>query len=199
MSEIQVLTTGEAAKYCGVNFRTVIRWIERGRLKAYKLPGRGDHRIQTQDFVAFLRDNNMPVPPELVGTNNRVLVIEDQPEMAAAIRRTLKRAGYDVEVAKDGFIAGTMLMRHNPALVTLDLKMPGMDGYQVLNFIREQEDHSQVKVLVVSAETREGLARAKTSGADDILPKPFDNSELLAKVSQLIGDGQPVSAPDQLV
>ncbi|UTA48615.1 response regulator [Simiduia sp. 21SJ11W-1] len=191
MSEIQVLTTGEAAKYCGVNFRTVIRWIERGRLKAYKLPGRGDHRIQTQDFVTFLRDNSMPVPPELVGANNRVLIIEDQPEMAAAIRRTLKRAGYEVEVAKDGFIAGTLLMRHNPALVTLDLKMPGMDGYQVLNFIREQEDHSQVKVLVISAETREGLNRAMTAGADDILPKPFDNSELLTKVAELIGEGQP--------
>lgn len=190
MSEIQVLTTGEAAKYCGVNFRTVIRWIEKGRLKAYKLPGRGDHRIQTQDFVLFLRENQMPVPAELMGANNRILVIEDQPEMAAAIKRTLKRAGYDVEVAKDGFVAGTLLLRHNPALVTLDLKMPGIDGYQVLTFIREQEDHSQVKVLVVSAETREGLNRALAAGADDILPKPFDNGELLAKVSGLIGEGQ---------
>ena len=139
----------------------------------------------------FLRENNMPVPPELVGANNRVLIIEDQPEMAAAIKRTLKRAGYDVEVAKDGFIAGTLLMRHNPALVTLDLKMPGMDGYQVLNFIREQEEHNQVKILVISAETKEGLNRAMTSGADDILPKPFDNSELLDKVGNLIGAGQP--------
>lgn len=191
MSDIQVLTTGEAAKFCGVNFRTVIRWIERGRLKAYKLPGRGDHRIQTQDFVNFLRENQMPVPPELVGANNRILIIEDQPEMAAAIKRTLKRAGYEVEVAKDGFVAGTLLMRHDPALVTLDLKMPGIDGYEVLTYIREHQDHNQVKVLVISAETMEGLNRAMSSGADDILPKPFDNSELLGKVSNLIGEGQP--------
>lgn len=190
MTEIQVLTTGEAAKYCGVNFRTVIRWIERGRLKAYKLPGRGDHRIQTQDFVVFLRENQMPVPPELMGSNNRVLVIEDQPEMAAAIKRTLKRAGYDVEVAKDGFVAGAMLMRHDPALVTLDLKMPGIDGYQVLTFIRDHEAHNQVKVLVVSAETREGLDRALATGADAVLPKPFDNSELLEQVAALIGEGK---------
>lgn len=185
-----MLTTGEAAKFCGVNFRTVIRWIEKGKLKAYKLPGRGDHRIQMQDFLVFLHENKIPIPPELIGSNNHVLVIEDQPEMAAAIKRTLKRAGYAVEIAKDGFVAGTLLTRHKPALVTLDLKMPGIDGYEVLAFIRDHEEHNQVKVLVISAETKEGLNRALASGADDILSKPFDNSELLLKVSELIGAGE---------
>ncbi len=186
MTDVQVLTTGEAAKYCGVNFRTVIRWIERGRLKAYKLPGRGDHRIQVEDFVHFLRENRMPVPEELAGHYRTVLVIEDQPEMAAAIRRVLKRAGYEVELAQDGFVAGTLLSRCKPALITLDLKMPGIDGYQVLNYIREHEEHAQAKVLVISAETREGLERALREGADDVLSKPFDNSELLDKVQALI-------------
>lgn len=186
MTDIQVLTTGEAAKYCGVNFRTVIRWIERGRLKAYKLPGRGDHRIKAEDFVHFLRENRMPVPEELADHNRTVLVIEDQPEMAAAIRRVLKRAGYEVELARDGFVAGTLLSRCKPALITLDLKMPGIDGYQVLNYIREHEEHAQAKVLVISAETREGLERALQEGADDVLPKPFDNSELLDKVKAMV-------------
>ncbi len=186
MSEVRVLTTGEAAKYCGVNFRTVIRWIERGKLKAYKLPGRGDHRIQVDDFVSFMRENQIPVPEELAGTNRTILVIEDQPEMAAAIRRVLKRAGYEVEIAQDGFVAGAMLSRMNPSLITLDLKMPGIDGYQVLSYIREHEDHSHAKVLVISAETQEGLDRARAAGANDILPKPFDNEDLLTKVQGLI-------------
>ncbi|MDO6805884.1 helix-turn-helix domain-containing protein, partial [Wenyingzhuangia sp. 1_MG-2023] len=56
----QVLTTGEVAKYCGVNFRTVIRWIERGHLEAYKLPGRGDNRVPVAGFVRFLQSNEMP-------------------------------------------------------------------------------------------------------------------------------------------
>ncbi len=186
MSEIQVLTTGEAAKYCGVNFRTVIRWIERGKLKAYKLPGRGDHRIQVEDFVVFLEDNGMPVPDELKGQNRSVLVIEDQPEMASAIRRVLMRHGYEVEIARDGFSAGTALTRMKPGLVTLDLKMPGMDGYEVLNFIRGHDEHANTKVLVISAETSAGLERAKALGASDILPKPFENDELLARVEALI-------------
>ncbi|NIB44271.1 response regulator [Pseudomaricurvus alkylphenolicus] len=186
MSEIRVLTTGEAAKYCGVNFRTVIRWIERGRLKAYKLPGRGDHRIQVEDFVLFLQENDMPVPADLQAPNRSVLVIEDQPEMASAIRRVLARSGFEVEVARDGFSAGTMLSRMKPGLVTLDLKMPGMDGYEVLSFIRSNEEHANTKVLIISAETAAGLERAMALGATDVLPKPFENDELLARVEALI-------------
>lgn len=64
MLERQVLTTGEIAKYCGVNSRTVIRWIERGHLRAYHLPGRGDSRVEVQDFLDFLRRHQMPVPEE---------------------------------------------------------------------------------------------------------------------------------------
>ncbi|MYM64547.1 response regulator [Pseudomaricurvus sp. HS19] len=187
MTEKRVLTTGEAAKYCGVNFRTVIRWIERGRLNAYKLPGRGDHRITEEDFVAFLRHNNMPVPAELEGGSRKILVIEDQPEMASAIRRVLIRQGYEVEVANDGFSAGAMLTRLQPALVTLDLKMPGMDGYQVLEYIRSQEAFAATAVLVVSAETNAGLERALGLGASAVLPKPFDNESLIACVSRLLG------------
>lgn len=187
MSEMKVLTTGEAAKYCGVTFRTIIRWIERGRLKAYKLPGRGDHRIKAEDFVCFLRENEMPIPKELENGNRIILVIEDQPEMASAIRRVLTRAGYTVEVASDGFIAGALLSRITPSLITLDLKMPGIDGYQVLTYIREHEEHALAKVLVISAEPPEGLEKAKKAGANDILAKPFENGELLEKVEQLIG------------
>ncbi len=185
MTEMKVLTTGEAARHCGVTFRTVIRWIERGRLKAYKLPGRGDHRIRADDFVIFLRENSMPVPDEFGSGNRMILVVEDQPEMAAAIRRVLTRANYEVAVARDGFEAGTLLARHRPSLVTLDLKMPGVDGLQVLTYIREHSEHADTSVLVISAETTEGLERALIAGANDVLQKPFENTELLKKIEQL--------------
>ena len=61
----QTLTTGEIAQYCGVNFRTVIRWIKRGYLDAYQLPGRGDNRVKIIDFIDFLDRFNMPVPDDL--------------------------------------------------------------------------------------------------------------------------------------
>ena len=63
--EKRTLTTGEIAQYCGVNFRTVIRWIKRGYLNAFQLPGRGDNRVEIGDFMAFLEKHNIPIPEEL--------------------------------------------------------------------------------------------------------------------------------------
>jgi excisionase family DNA binding protein len=66
--EKRTLTTGEIAQYCGVNFRTVIRWIKRGYLDAFQLPGRGDNRIEVEDFLVFLKKNNIPIPKEFRST-----------------------------------------------------------------------------------------------------------------------------------
>ena len=62
MNNKSTLTTGDIAKYCGVNFRTVIRWIERGHLNAFKLPGGGDNRIAIPNFLSFLKEHGMPLP-----------------------------------------------------------------------------------------------------------------------------------------
>ncbi len=60
-----IFTTGDIAKYLGVNFRTVGRWIKKGYLKAFQLPGRGDNRVTREDFFEFLQEHGMPVPEEL--------------------------------------------------------------------------------------------------------------------------------------
>ena len=57
MTKAKTLTTGDIAQYCDVNLRTVIRWIDNGSLKGYKLPGGGNNRVTVKDFVAFLNEN----------------------------------------------------------------------------------------------------------------------------------------------
>lgn len=79
--EKRAFTTGEIANYCGVNFRTVIRWIKRGHLNAYQLPGRGDNRIALEELVDFLERYNMPVPPEL---QNSLVAIGAREEVMGA-------------------------------------------------------------------------------------------------------------------
>jgi len=187
----RALTTGEIAGYLGVNFRTVIRWIERGHLKSFKLPGRGDNRVTVENFLAFLRANDMPVPDELRppvdGKAQRVLVVEDEPPMARAIERVLRQADFEVKVAGDGFTAGALFSVFNPAVATLDLRIPGMGGREVLQFVRETERLRDTKILVVSAMPRAELEAAREAGADDFLEKPFENEDLLTKVRALAG------------
>ena len=198
-----VLTTGEIAKYCGVNFRTVIRWIEKGFIDAYKLPGRGDNRVTMESFLVFLNKNQMPIPEALIGGPNvtadlkaeakskksdkpRVLVIEDEALMAKSMMRTIKRAGYDVQAASNGIEAGIQLERYQPQIITLDLQMPGMSGFEVLETLRSNESYRGIKVLIVSAATKVKILEVMELGVDDVLEKPFKSEELCQKLQALI-------------
>ncbi|UTW47329.1 helix-turn-helix domain-containing protein [Bacterioplanoides sp. SCSIO 12839] len=115
----QALTTGEVAKYCGVNFRTVIRWIERGHLEAYKLPGRGDNRIPIESFVAFLKGNNMPVPDDLVLGGKVLLLLAGNNDKSIEISAAVRRAGWDVKVTSDPIQFGFMIAQQQPGAIAV--------------------------------------------------------------------------------
>nr|WP_320134718.1 response regulator [uncultured Amphritea sp.] len=185
---MKTLSTGDIAQWCDVNLRTVIRWIEKGDLKGFKLPGRGNNRVLVEDFIAFLDRHGMPVPEELQGfVNNCVLIVDDEEAITRAIRRALRSAGFETIIAHDGFQAGSLLMQEKPALMTLDLSMPGLDGFSVLEFVRQQPNLSGLKILVVSALDQHNLDRALQLGADQVLGKPFTEQELLSAVTGLLG------------
>lgn len=187
---MKTLTTGEIAKICDVNLRTVIRWIERGELKGFRLPGRGNNRVLVEDFVNFLEQHGMPIPPEFAPKNNcRVLVLDDEPAITRLISRILRSGGYEVDVATDGFQGGTKLLQNRPALITLDLSMPGLDGFQVLDFIRSTSEIRNTRVVVVSALSNSDLNRALELGADAVLQKPFQHQELTGVVDRLLQGG----------
>lgn len=184
----EVYTTSEAAKFCGVSFRTVIRWIQRGELGAYKLPGRGDHRVPKDELSRFMQMHGIPVPEEWVEQSRKVLIAEDDLPMAKAIDRVLRKAGYETVIASDGFLAGSLLHTFKPRLMTLDIRMPGIDGLGVLRFLQKQGLPFPLKVLVVSGESDDRLGEALTLGADGVLTKPFRNADLLEEVRRLFGN-----------
>lgn len=184
---MKTLTTGEIAQFCDVNQRTVIRWIDRGDLKGFKLPGRGNNRVLEQDFVAFLKKSGMPVPEQFESDlPDSVLIVDDEPQVAAAISRVLRRAGIQSSIATDGFSAGSLLMKERPKLMTLDLSMPGLDGYDVIRFVRQSAEISNTKILVLSALNDPCLNKALECGADAVMQKPFDNDELVDKVEDML-------------
>ncbi len=181
------LTTGGVAKLCGVNQRTVIRWIERSQLKSYKLPGRGDNRIRPEDLLSFLKSHDMPIPdilrPVTPAANRRVLVIDDELLMTKAITRALRQAEFETASACSGFEAGALLYSYKPAVMTLDLQMPGLDGFDVLKFVRNTEQLKAQKIIVISALPKKELDKALAMGADAVLEKPIDFEALIDVVT----------------
>jgi len=113
-----------------------------------------------------------------------VLVVEDDREIAGALRRSLRLEGYDVRISEDGEQALTESGVFEPDLVVLDLGLPGLDGIEVCKQLRENGD---VPVLMLTA--RDGTVdrvAGLDSGADDYLVKPFDREELLARLRALL-------------
>jgi excisionase family DNA binding protein len=181
---MKTLTPGEIAQYCDVHQRTVSRWIASGQLKGFKLPGRGNYRVVLEDFICFLQQQKIPVPQALTSTTT-VLVVDDEVAYRRAILRVLQSGGFNVMMAADGFQAGALLLQHKPAVMTLDLQMPGLDGFEVLKFIRQHPEINQIKILVISGLGQTELDKAKAAGADEILSKPFDNAQLLDAIARL--------------
>lgn len=187
---MKTLKPGEIAAYCDVHHRTVSRWIANGQLKGHKLPGRGNYRVQLDDFLAFLQRQKMPMPEALVSEASsavaKLLIIDDEPAFRAAIKRSLYGKDYEITLADDGFQAGIKLMQLKPDLITLDLDMPGLNGFEVLNYIKQIPELAQLKVVVISGLPEADLEKAKASGADAVLAKPFENSTLSNVIADLL-------------
>ena len=115
-----------------------------------------------------------------MANKNRILIVDDEPQILRALRIGLTAQGYDVAEAASGEYALDHLAMHAADLVVLDLAMPGMDGFEVCRRIREW---SQLPIVVLSVRSGErDKVRALDLGADDYLTKPFGMDELLARV-----------------
>src|SRR5437868_11989102 len=130
-----------------------------------------DHRSAMTDSLT------LPMP--------RILIVEDNPDLAYGLRTGLEIEGYDVQVAEDGETGLDRARSWGPDLVMLDLMLPGMDGYRVLRTMRE--GGSDVPVLILTARGEEAdKVLGFRLGADDYVTKPCGVLELLARVGALL-------------
>jgi DNA-binding response OmpR family regulator len=114
----------------------------------------------------------------------RVLVVEDDEAIADVLRRSLRAEGHEVRSAGDGAEALTAAEQFSPDLVVLDLGLPRLDGMEVCRRLRAESD---VPILILTARTEtEDRVKGLDTGADDYLPKPFERSELLARIRALL-------------
>jgi two-component system alkaline phosphatase synthesis response regulator PhoP len=115
----------------------------------------------------------------------RILLVEDNPDLAYGLKNNLEIEGYEVVVASDGEVGLQRALEIDPALIILDLMLPKLDGYRVLRAIREAG--SQVPVLILTAKGEEAdKVLGFRMGADDYVTKPFGVLELLARVRAVL-------------
>ncbi|WP_457556277.1 response regulator [Candidatus Pyrohabitans sp.] len=120
----------------------------------------------------------------------RILLVDDEPDIRYITRRMLERAGYSVTEACDGESALEMLTEELPDLVLLDVRMPGMNGWEVCRRIKEREDTAHVPVVMFTVRTSEdSVKRSRECGAEAHINKPFDIDELLAVVGRVLRGG----------
>jgi len=182
--------THKIAEICQVTPPTVWQWIKEGRLPSFTTGG-GHHRVWSHDLVEFLKAHNMPVPPELSASlSSKILVVDDEPAIRELVKKTIERSlpQFEIHLAKDGFEAGHKVTLLMPALVVLDLCLPGMDGIKVCEMIKQNESLRGVKVLVITGyEIEKSRKKIVEAGAEGFLEKPFKPENLIDEIQKLLG------------
>jgi excisionase family DNA binding protein len=181
-------TTFQISRYCGVVTNTVISWINQGKLKGYKTIG-GHRRVLHRDLITFLRKNQIPLHPDLVGRKKKVLVVDDDPAVLRMVVRLLEGIGepLEIETAVNGFEAGGKVESFQPDLLILDLMLPGIDGFKICKIIRARPSSRHINVIAITGQPLPDFRkRIMDAGADAFFAKPFHVRAMSQKVAELL-------------
>ena len=119
-----------------------------------------------------------------MGSNRPILVVDDDHALRDFIRLVLEDAGYEVVEATEGVAALDVMRQFQPRLILLDMRMPGMNGWEFVNALHEAE--RPIPPIVMMTAGHDPKAKASEIGADRWLAKPFDLDQLVAAVEQLL-------------
>ncbi len=190
-------TTTEAAKICGVSRGTFLRWIREGRLKAPSTFG-GHHRIESEDLVLLLKTLDMKIPDALsllppLPFTPTILIVDDDENIRQLVRRylTLYLPGASIVESTDGFTAGICFHRHQPDLIILDIRLPGISGDVVCSNIRNFSKGVSPAILAISAFGEEWKTKILKAGANYFLSKPFDKKTFWEALQKTISSLPP--------
>jgi two-component system phosphate regulon response regulator PhoB len=126
-------------------------------------------------------------PDAPLGAGERILVVDDEPDICALVAYHLAKEGFRVSTAANGSDALSSVRDEEPALVVLDLMLPGLSGYDVLERLRAEPNTRDVPVLMLTARREEeDRIRGLSLGADDYLTKPFSPQELVLRVAAIL-------------
>lgn len=129
---------------------------------------------------------------------DRILVVDDSPDNVFLIQTILEEEGYVINTAEDGASALAQIEQSLPHLVLLDVMMPGMDGFEVTQRIKQNAKLPFIPILLITAYNQPSVAQGLDMGADDFIRKPVEVDELLARVRSLLRLKHSVDERDQI-
>jgi len=175
------LTLGQAAKYLGVAQSTIRKWSDQGRVPAFYTPG-GHRRYRRGDLDVFLQRSG---PSSGVGPT--VLIVDDDEKLREYVRVNLEMEGYTVREAGSAEEGLRVLEETTPNLVLLDVMMPEVDGWEMLQRVQERHGIGTIPVIMFSGKVDERAAdEAASRGAQGFIGKPFNPQELIDQTKQLL-------------
>ena len=121
-----------------------------------------------------------------MSAEGRIVVVDDTPQNVKLLEAVLTGRGYEVVAASSGEEALEAVADGRADLMLLDIVMPGMDGYEVCRRLRADPSTAVLPVVMITASGEQEKVKAIEAGADDFIPKPFDQAELIARIRSLI-------------
>ena len=178
------LTLGQAAKYLGVAQSTMRKWSDVGRVSAFYTPG-GHRRYRRADLDQFLDRSGRGGPPSTSGP--LVLIVDDDERLREYVRVNLEAEGYVVREASSADEGLAALDEESPDLILLDVMMPKVDGWEMLQRVQEKHGVGAIPVIMFSGKVdEESAAEATSRGAQGFIGKPFDPRALIESTKQLL-------------
>jgi excisionase family DNA binding protein len=178
----------EVSEILGVTPSSVVKWINEGLLKAFRTPG-GHRRVPAAELVRFSAEHGMPIPAALrelaIG---KVLVADDNTHLLSAFKRAFKVHAdeFHLQTADNGVEALMWVGCFRPDVLILDIRMPGLDGFDVLKRLKANPHTKAMTVIAISGQMDAATSgRCKKLGAAICLEKPVSVSGLLKTLREL--------------
>lgn len=185
-------STAEAAKLLGVSHRTIQLWVESGTLQAWKTAG-GHRRIAAVSVDKVLEERRAALSSER-GTapavkeirQFKVLIVDDDPALLRLYELEIGGWGLPLQLIKagDGFDALLKIGEHNPDLLISDLSMPGMDGFRMVNSLRNNPKQRKLNIIIVSGLDRSTIVSLGLPTDIPVYAKPVPFTQLRAAVEK---------------
>jgi len=179
----EILTASDVAGFCEVELKTIHNWCDKGKLRCFRTPGR-HLRFRRLEVVAFLLEYGYPIPEVLRMARPRVVVVDEDPDVLAALRRALSRR-FDLFVFQEPADAIVAIGNLQPDAVVLEVRAQSFDGLRLLERLGSVEATAHIRTAVYSAD--ENMRNpALAAGASDFVLKG-EVSELRESLERLLG------------